>query len=43
MRDYAFSMLTKVFKVALVVIAIVLFVGDPFGGTFAALSEKKKS
>ena len=43
MRDYASSMLTKVFKVALVVIAIVLFVGDPFGASLATLSEKKRS
>jgi len=43
MRDYASSMLTKVFKVALVVIAIILFVGDPLGASLATLSEEKWS
>jgi hypothetical protein len=35
-------MLKTVFKVALVLAAIVLFVGDPFLGTLSALSEKRK-
>jgi hypothetical protein len=35
-------MLTRVFKIALVAVAIVLFIGDPLLGTFAALSDKRK-
>jgi len=39
-------MLTRVFKIALVVVAVVmtvvLFIGDPLLGSFAALSDKRK-
>jgi hypothetical protein len=35
-------MLKTVFKVVLVVAAIALFVGDPFLGSLAALSQKRK-
>ncbi len=41
-RRYASSMLKTVFKVVLVVAAIILFVGDPFSGALLAVSQKKK-